>query len=80
MQKVSSGESIKLLTLTGDGYRDFNVSDDWSTFSYLKQTESGNNYDVPCNIYMVKLDLDNEIRDDISIKTESNSYVRIENS
>jgi hypothetical protein len=80
LHKVSSGESIKLLTLTGEGYRDFNISDDWSTFSYLKQTESGKNDDVPCNIYLVNLDLKNKIMDEISIKTENNSYVKVENS
>jgi hypothetical protein len=80
IHKVSSGESIKLLTLTGEGYRDFNISDDWSTFSYLKQTESGKEDDVPCNIYVVNLDMDKEIKDEISIKTENNSYVKIENS
>jgi len=77
---VSTGESIKLITLTGDGYWNFIISDDWSTFSYFKQTESGDRRVVPSNIYLVNLDMDKEIRDEISIKTENNSYVKIEDS
>ena len=76
---VSSSESVKLLTLTND-CRDFNISEDWSTFSFLKQTESGNTDDVPCNIYLVNLDMDKEFKDDIHIKKEDNSYVKIGNS
>jgi hypothetical protein len=80
IHKVSSGESIKLIALSGDGYRDFNISEDWSTFSYLKKTESGNYYDVPCNIYLVNLDMDKNFKEELSINAEDNSYVKIKDS
>jgi hypothetical protein len=80
LHKVSSGESLKLLSLSGDGFRGFNISDDWSTFSYLKRTETGKWDEVPYNIYIVNLDMEKEIRDEISIKNEDNSYVKIEDS
>lgn len=80
MLELSSGESIKLLSFTGDGYRGFCISDDWSTLSYLKLTKSGEEDDTPCNIYLVYLDPDSETRDQISVKTENNSYVAIGNS